>query len=203
MNQQVPLFSEVPEHGECYRDYRGVPGLLYYPQLLCAKEQMDVLAEVDASEWRDDLSRRVQHYGFKYDYKARRVDHSMYVGPLPPFAVIVGQKLVTLGLFSELPDQLIVNEYQPGQGITPHIDCQPCFKDTIATVSLGSVYTMDLSEPSTGELLEVDLELGSCLIFSGVARTQWKHGIRARKVDRGRVRERRVSLTFRNVILAD
>ena len=42
-----------------------------------------------------------------------------------------------------MPDQLIVNEYQPGQGISAHIDCEPCFKNTIVTVSLGSVYEMD------------------------------------------------------------
>lgn len=35
-------------------------------------------------------------------------------------------------------DQLIVNEYEPGQGINPHIDNIKLFKSDIASLSLGS-----------------------------------------------------------------
>ena len=35
-------------------------------------------------------------------------------------------------------DQLIVNEYQPGQGISPHIDNQTLFGDVVVSVSLSS-----------------------------------------------------------------
>ncbi len=35
-------------------------------------------------------------------------------------------------------DQLIVNEYQPGQGISPHIDNKTLFSDIIVSLSLGS-----------------------------------------------------------------
>ncbi|WP_231289239.1 hypothetical protein [Rickettsia bellii] len=34
-------------------------------------------------------------------------------------------------IFHEIPDQVIINEYMPGQGIAPHTDCIPCFSDTI------------------------------------------------------------------------
>ena len=33
---------------------------------------------------------------------------------------------------------MIVNEYEPGQGINPHIDNTNLFRDTIVSVSLGS-----------------------------------------------------------------
>jgi alkylated DNA repair dioxygenase AlkB len=177
MSQHLPLLGKGSEAHQCFREYCGVPGLLYYLQLLSSLEQQDVLSEVDAHEWQHDLKRRIQHYGFKYDYKARRVDLSMHVGPLPPFAIAIGQKMLTLGLLREPPDQLIVNEYQAGLGIAPHIDCEPCFKDTIATISFGSVYTMHLAELFSGQSREVDLELGSCLVFSGPARMLWKNGI--------------------------
>jgi hypothetical protein len=36
-----------------------------------------LLAEIDHNPWLRDLSRRVQHYGYRYDYKARGIDLSM------------------------------------------------------------------------------------------------------------------------------
>src|ERR1700680_3970964 len=125
MTFQPGLFDEPAESG-LVQDYLGIPGLGYYPYLLPKSEQQQILQEIDSRPWRSDLKRRVQHYGYKYDYKARSVDRSMYVGPLPPFALEVGQRLLDQGLVEEMPDQLIVNEYEPGQGITAHIDCQPC-----------------------------------------------------------------------------
>jgi alkylated DNA repair dioxygenase AlkB len=200
---QLELFDEPAGLREVLRNYRDVPGLTYCPQFLPSEEQGQVLAAVDGRPWRNDLKRRVQHYGYRYDYKARSVDPSMYVGPLPPFAVDVARRLLDQGLVEEMPDQLIVNEYRPGQGITAHIDCEPCFKNTIVTVSLGWAYEMDFISLATGEALKPPplLEPGSVLVLQDEARFQWTHGIKARKRDRGVPRKRRVSLTFRNVIL--
>jgi alkylated DNA repair dioxygenase AlkB len=200
MSTQFTLFDEevTPARTD---DFLGVPGLIYYAGLLDRTEQIDVMAAVDALPWRDDLKRRVQHYGYRYDYKARSVDHTMRIGELPPFALAVADKLVALDLLAERPDQLIVNEYQPGQGITAHVDCVPCFKDRIVTISLGSVYEMEFAHIATGDTKAVPLELGSAVIMTGPSRYDWTHQIKARKSDNGVPRGRRVSLTFRNVIL--
>jgi alkylated DNA repair dioxygenase AlkB len=200
---QLDLFDQPTEPPQVLRYYLDVPGLTYCRGLLEPEEQCRVLAKVDARPWRNDLKRRVQHYGYKYDYKARSVDHSMYVGPLPTFALGVAQRLLDRGLVEEMPDQLIVNEYEPGQGITAHIDCEPCFKNTIITVSLGWAYEMDFISVATEEVKPALLEPGSALIMQGEARYQWMHRIKARISDRGVPRRRRVSLTFRNVILGD
>lgn len=200
MTFQPGLFDESTESG-LQRDYLGIPGLGYHRSFLPEAEQERLLREINSRPWRDDLKRRVQHYGYKYDYKARAIDHSMYVGPLPPFAIEVARLLMTQGLIDEMPDQLIVNEYEPGQGITAHIDCQPCFKNTIVTVSLGAVYEMDFISVATGEIRSTLLELGSALVLRDESRNEWMHRIRARMSDRGIPRERRVSLTYRSVIV--
>ena len=94
-------------------------------------------------------------------------------------------------------------------GISAHIDCEPCFEDTIVTVSLGSAYDMDFICVKTKEVHSKTLELGSALVLNGPARYDWMHRISARKSDPGkggqpkRHRGRRVSLTYRNVILED
>jgi alkylated DNA repair dioxygenase AlkB len=196
----LDLFSDL-KSSEVVRDLFGVPGLWYCPELLLPEEQSRILQEIDAHPWLDDLKRRVQHYGYKYDYKARRVDPSMFVGPLPEFAIDVAQKLLHRNMLEEMPDQLIVNEYQPGQGITAHVDCEPCFKNVIATVSLGSVYEMDFISVATGKKISLPLELGSALVFRDEARYQWTHRIQARRSEKWGSRHRRVSLTFRNVII--
>ena len=47
----------------------------------------------------------------------------------------------------ELADQLIVNDYAPGQGIPAHVDA-PLFTDTIISISLGSSCVMEFSNES-------------------------------------------------------
>ncbi|MFP3637118.1 hypothetical protein SB677_20390, partial [Bacillus sp. SIMBA_033] len=52
------------------------PGLLAIPDFISGEQELALLAEVDRGTWLTDLSRRVQHYGWKYDYKARMVESS-------------------------------------------------------------------------------------------------------------------------------
>jgi alkylated DNA repair dioxygenase AlkB len=180
-------------------DLAPIPGLHYLPEFLSIDEQQQAISAIDAMPWRSDLKRRVQHYGYVYSYRSRRVDASMYLGPLPPLVVGYAEELFDQQWFAELPNQVIVNEYLPGQGIAQHVDCEPCFGDAIATISLGSVYSMDFLHRPTGERRSLRLELGSCLILSGEARYEWTHGIKPRLTDKGHPRDRRVSLTFRTV----
>jgi alkylated DNA repair dioxygenase AlkB len=201
MTQQSSLIDGLADEGR-KRDYLGIQGLIYMPRFLQRHEQVRILEEIDKEPWQNDLKRRVQHYGYKYDYKARAINHSMYVGPLPPFAVEVARQLMSCGLITEFPDQLIVNEYEPGQGISAHIDCESCFKNTIVTISLGSTCEMDFINLESKEVCSTLLEMGSALILSDAGRYQWMHRIKARQSDHGVPRGRRVSLTYRNVILS-
>ncbi len=200
MSQQLNLF-ESPSVALSPSVQLGISGLEYLPSLLEFSEQQSVLDQIDRRPWRTDLKRRVQHYGYRYDYKARRVDRSMFLGSLPDFAVSVADQLVGCKLLDRMPDQLIINEYLPGQGITAHIDCEPCFAERIAMVSLGWAYEMDFINAETLEVKSILLETGSAASISGDARYKWLHQIKPRKTDRGIARKRRVSLTFRNVII--
>lgn len=108
---------------------------------------------------------------------------------------------MTLGM--GYPDQIIVNEYLPGQGISEHIDCTPCFGGTICSLSLGSSCLMDFTKGALKQ--SILLEPRSLLILKSDSRYLWKHGIASRRIDKLRSlqikRERRISLTFRNVII--
>lgn len=182
-----------------------INGLHYIPSFIDAEEQRDILTLADTKVWLTDLKRRTQHYGYKYDYTKKRIDSSMNLGPLPWWLKVYTKRLVEEGLFQSEPDQVIINEYLPGQGISRHVDCVPCFTDTVASLSLGSTCAMDLEHVSSGKKGSMMLDAGSLLVLSGEARYDWMHSIPARKEDVWQgitfTRDRRVSLTFRKVIL--
>jgi len=198
MDIQRDLYStdvQIPQ------SFPKIRGLTYVPHFLDDHVQLRILRIVEAMPWQLDLKRRVQHYGYKYDYQSRSIDRSMFVGPLPDFASEIGLRLFRDGHLPEVPDQVIVNKYKPGQGIAAHVDCVPCFGNSIVTISLGSVYVMDFLHVETGEVKSADLELGSALILKDDARYFWKHRIQPRLYDSGRKRGDRISLTFRKVVL--
>ncbi len=198
MYNQSSLFdSEMPDV--------KISGLTYLPNYLSKQEENALIEQIDAQNWLADLKRRVQHYGYKYDYRSRRIDTSMKIGQLPDWLESIAKRLYTEGVFKNVPDQVIINEYAIGQGITHHIDCEPCFEDTIVSISLGSTCIMDLKNAQTGEKIPLLLQPRSAVILKEESRYDWEHGIAARKSDKyeGIIypRKRRISLTFRKVIL--
>jgi alkylated DNA repair dioxygenase AlkB len=180
-----------------------IAGLQYIPDYIDAATEAELMQIIDAQPWITELKRRVQHYGWWYDYKARSVTNDLRIGELPDWLQTYAVRLQQAGLFAEIPDQVIINEYQPGQGISAHIDCVPCFTDTIASLSLGSPCVMDFTHSKTGEKSSQLLEPRSLLVLTGDARYVWQHAIAVRKTDRNNSqiieRTRRISLTFRKV----
>jgi len=195
--------------GDVFVEQPIIPGLRYVPEFLTEDEEKDLIEKIDQSEWMEDLQRRVQHYGWRYDYKARQVDGSMRIGELPDWAKKYARKLFDNKLVQKLPDQVIVNEYKAGQGISKHVDSEGSFEDYIATISLLESWEMEFQEQYTKPKRKVKkmLERRSVAIMSGEARYRWTHEIIKRKSDpnpklggpRRIPRKRRISLTFRKV----
>lgn len=181
-------------------------GAFYLPSFISAEEEALLVRHLDSGEWSVELKRRVQHFGFRYDYKARAVAPDACLGPLPNWLRSPGERLVAAGVLDSLPDQVIANEYLPGQGISAHVDCVPCFSDGIVSLSLLSRCEMVFRDRRSGGKLAVLLEPRSAFIMTGPARYAWTHEIPARKSDRVDgvtiERSRRISLTFRRVIQA-
>ena len=178
-------------------------GLKYLPDFVSGEEAGYLVIKIDEQPWRSDLKRRVQHYGYRYDYKARQAREEDYLGPLPPFLQVFAERLAHAGHFGSIPDQIIVNEYMPGQGISAHVDCRPCFGDVIASLSLLSSCVMRLKNRNVSQKVDLVLEPRSLLVLSGDVRHVWTHAIPARKSDivngQKQPRSRRLSLTFREM----
>ena len=191
------------ERGLC--EMQSISGLHYSPGFLNDDEQAEAVKYIDAGSWQYDLQRRVQHYGWRYDYKARTITSDMYLGPLPKWIIRIAKRLCDeTKLFDRIPEQVIVNEYEPGQGIALHAD-RDCFGETVATISLCDDWEMKF-RPVKGTADEdktILIQRGSALILTGDSRFLWMHGINKRKQEKDeygqRERRRRVSVTFRTV----
>jgi alkylated DNA repair dioxygenase AlkB len=170
------------------------PGAIYITEFLSREEEQAIRDRLDAGEWSNTLKRRVQHFGYLYDYRARTVTADAYLGKLPPWLETLAERLVTRGYFVDLPDQVIANEYLPGQGISAHVDCVPCFDDTIISISLLSQCEMIFRERSSSRSLVVLLHPRSGIVLKG----------RADMTGRTRFQpESRTSWTVRKWIAAD
>ena len=189
-----------------------VPGLRLIQNFITETEEKEILRKIDQSDWSNELQRRVQHYGWRYDYKSRQIDPSMHIGPLPNWANEIAHRLVDGGYFEHgPPDQVIVNEYCGSQGIAAHIDSPASFTGVVAMVSLLESWEMAFRKRRNKTKVVQRLERRSATILEGDARYEWTHEIPKRKNEPGPVkpgnkkpsrvpRGRRISLTFRKVV---
>ncbi|KAI4312937.1 hypothetical protein MLD38_037722 [Melastoma candidum] len=210
----------------------NIPGLYLLRDFVTCAEEEELLAAVDARPWDSLSKRRVQHYGYEFRYDTRNVDPRWRLGELPEF---VSHILQRLRLFPgtdnaaalEL-DQLTVNEYPRGVGLSPHIDTHSAFEGFIFSLSLAGPCIMEfrkymsraclprnISNMATNEGKEdnrspavvrkaIYLPPRSMLLLSGEARYAWQHYIPHHKIDfvmdeAIKRNSRRVSFTFRKV----
>ena len=94
---QPTLFDDFDQVEAPPIDSVEIPGLTYLPDFMDQESHDRLLANVDSQPWLNDLKRRVQHYGYKYDYKARRVDPSMRIGALPEWAMALADRSSIVG----------------------------------------------------------------------------------------------------------
>ena len=183
-----------------------IPGLYYKPDILDYGLAADVLEYLDSepAKWvpvaNTHTSRLVQQYGWNYEYGRRGVVSE--AAPIPPALYplldILRETCNDLGLPGEF-NQSIVNNYYPGQGISPHID-HPSFGPVIGCFTLCGSCGVIFEKNWEAKTLRV--EPLSLYIMSGDARNYWTHSMPAVKtevIDGSRKRRsRRVSVTFRN-----
>jgi alkylated DNA repair dioxygenase AlkB len=185
-------------------DVPAIVGLTYLPDFLTPEAANSLVSAIDALPWETNLSRRTQQYGYTYAHKSAALDPT-YLGEFPTFLQAIAEQLCRGNFFAKTPNQVIINEYEPGQGIGKHIDATVYFGPVIASLSLLAPVEMQFQreQPNT-EQSTIWLEPGSLLLLSGEARNTWKHGIAARQTDKREgitiPRKRRISVTFRTLI---
>lgn len=184
------------------------------------------VSDIPSENWIALSKRRVQHYGYAFNYLTNNVDPERLLGPLPTFATeVVDELMLQFGSISAIsglyaaeysqlksvlphgtwnPDQLTINEYRPAQGIPHHVDTHSAFEEAIVSVSIMGDTVMEFCHPD-GKIgrKKIFVPRRSLLALTGDARYLWTHGITPRATDSfgGTLvpRNTRISLTYRKV----
>uniref|UniRef100_A0A915BLG5 Fe2OG dioxygenase domain-containing protein n=1 Tax=Parascaris univalens TaxID=6257 RepID=A0A915BLG5_PARUN len=229
----IPLGSSIDEatylwKGPSANDFivpEAPPTIRYIRDFITPEEEELFLAEVYAApkpKWQQLLNRRLQNWGGIVGKKALISDDN-----IPHWLNFAINKLMSLPdsfPASNRPNHVLINEYQPGQGIMAHTD-GPAFYPLVSTISLGSDLFLDYYRPVcpqntiSKELRYVGsmlLERRSLILVTDEAYSYYLHEIDERLIDEitekvfnrciaqkeiGEKIDRklRVSLTIRNV----
>ena len=99
---------------------------------------------------------------------------------MPPLIRALSEKLVGKNIVQLQPDQVIVNEYVPGEGIRPHKD-RDYYENQICGVNLGSGCIMRFIRGNNQEVIDIEVPQRSVYVMQDDARKKWKHAIPSRK----------------------
>jgi len=148
------------------------------------------------------LQRKTRQYGYEYNYRAN--PRKLKKLNIPPQLLCIADTIYKYKLIGQKPNQIIINKYEPGQGIAAHVDNQTYFTGDIATLSLGSEYIMTFRSLVDKSIhYDVLLPVGSLAVMKDDAIDKWTHEIVNRRTDtiNGNTIKRgtRISITFRTV----
>jgi alkylated DNA repair dioxygenase AlkB len=179
----------------------ALPGLFLYPNFIDEERERQLLNEIDSQIWIVDYLRRLQYYGYRNELD-KPYDLIPFPIPMPPLIYQLSQEIVEQKILLYQPDQVIINEYVPGEGIKPHKD-RAYYENQICGVNLGSGCIMRFIKGKNEEVIDVEIPRRSLYVMQDDARKKWKHAIPPRKKDNIngilQHRERRVSITYRKV----
>ena len=178
-------------------------GARLVPDIVTEAEERRILLRISQAPWLTDLSRRVQHYGFRYDYRNRSSGRHAPAPAFPRWAEAIADRLQPF-FDGRRPDQCIVNEYRPGQGIGMHADHET-FGPNVVSLSLGAAWPMNFRPRSVrpyarGGLASDQVAVlprRSALVLRDAARSAWMHGIDP--AAGARQPETRISATYRTL----
>ena len=113
-------------------------GAVLVPELITEAEERRILRRIAEARWMSDIGRRVQHYGYRYDYRGSAPPAP--AAPFPRWAAAMAERLARW-FDGAVAEQCIVNEYRPGQGIGMHAD-HAQFGPVVASLSLSADWPM-------------------------------------------------------------
>jgi alkylated DNA repair protein alkB homolog 6 len=202
----------------------GLPGTIsdvrYYENAFSKISETTLLELIynegfQSNAWKQLKTRRLQCWGGLPPAQDKGENSGDFKSPnenetsLPSWLSAICQVFVQVGFFPPdfAPNHVLINEYEPGQGIMHHTD-GPRYYDHVVILSLGSSTVMSFhprlsSEeigsstltnlPSPSEVpgvgMSILLQSRSLLYFKGDAYHNYLHGIEARSFDDMRTEE--------------
>mmetsp|Transcript_16756 Transcript_16756/g.28418 ORF Transcript_16756/g.28418 Transcript_16756/m.28418 type:complete len:300 (-) Transcript_16756:72-971(-) len=196
---KLPLVL-TPNNTFCLESCRvgELEGIFYIPNCIDESTENALQELVDrSSSWKQLKTRRLQCWGsFPSDHK----DENGYqlTAAMPDWLDTIIDELVRIGVFDNFsdttgntdpcrPNNVLINQYSPCQGIIHHTD-GPLYRDRVAVISLGSDCILSFRKKLTaseigsegvfaGDVCSLVLRRRSLMIFEREAYTDYMHGI--------------------------
>eukprot|EP00965_Chrysotila_dentata_P190114 6173692-Pleurochrysis_carterae.AAC.4 len=179
-NATLPARPRCSLHQEHHRVHSMPQNVYHLNEWLSEADEELLLNFADASpssRWTQLRGRRLQNLG---GLPQGGDSGGMIPEPLPKIMISICQALVDAGIFDAEapPNHVLVNEYQPGQGIEPHRD-GPIYAPRVAILSLGSQCRFDFvhNDPQRKLYGSLLLPRKGLLIFDGEAYTMYLHSV--------------------------
>nr|WBF70433.1 hypothetical protein [Megavirus caiporensis] len=174
-----------------------IPGLWYIPNYLSNDTIKSIEKKINKIKFEpitnSPNSRLVAHFGYRYSYDRSGIQ---LADPVPldlsnlvsmdNINNIIGEKIIDKEF-----DQLIINEYKPGQQISFHTDHTKQFGPIIACITIGESVPIKFKYGNI--IKEINIETGSIYIMTRGSRYQWQHSLKNNS------QGTRYSLTFRTI----
>ncbi|KAJ8965761.1 hypothetical protein NQ314_003919 [Rhamnusium bicolor] len=161
----------------------NVPPTVYYiPNFITKDEELYIIKNVYSvpkPKWTSLSNRRLQDYG--------GIPHEKGMIPekIPNWLQIYMNRIDELNIFEgKKSNQILINEYLPGQGIMPHTD-GPLFYPTVTTITCGSHTILEFMENNESRRKICDLLLEQCslVIIKDDMYSKYLHSISERHFD--------------------
>ena len=185
---------------------KSIKGLTLINNFITDEEETELINYINGNSWDNKIKRRVQHYGYVFEYNTKKVNIQKH-NNFPIWLKPIISKIQNCEILTNFkPNQCTINEYEPGIGIAPHIDTHSSFTDTIISLSLQNNIIMSfLDKTKDSEKIDILLPNKSLLILQDDSRYKFSHGISYRKTDiiKGEThkREKRISITLRKILM--
>lgn len=167
-----------------------LPGVFYQDEFITPSAEAALLHGLHSHPhaWKQLNNRSLQNWGGLPHIKG------MLATPLPAFLQPLQAQLVASEIFpaGEAPNHVLANRYEPGQGISPHVD-GPAYKPCAAIVSLQAPIVMDfykaegLAQPGVAQdatpTASLLLRRRSLIVLRGEVYTGFFHAIAEREED--------------------
>ena len=188
------------------------PKGLFYKENYLTQEEHDKYFSLLLNNfiWDNQPQRReVKQYGQIYNYRKQRFEEKYE--PIPDWLASLTERLVKDEIFTEIPNQIIINKYrQTGNrnwSIPPHIDSAELFGKCIASITLGNSCVVEFCEAhhahEPGIIFKLRVDPRSLYFMTGSSRYNYYHRIPDKKYNpviepKSQINVR-ISITFRNV----
>lgn len=180
------------------QDFHGIKGLFYIQNYLTSSETNMIQAKISNEINLEPISkkpnsRRVAHYGYYYSYNKT----GLTPAPQIPHYLekIVNEKRINnlLGFnLIKIPfEQVIINEYKPGQEINYHTDHKILFGPIIVCITVGQAVPIHFKLDN--EVKIINVAANSMYIMTDEARNLWKHYLKNNND------KNRYSITYRTI----